>query len=143
MTEEEKNAQVDNQQDQTTDEFEVVMPEATRSEMTATGFKDQPDYLENFANFYISKFNQNDLEIMNLFDKNHNIVDIDDYLINNQSFSRKELVKHVLNIHDYNFENLLKEINSETGLDAEKLASYEDWDTWYESRRKLIPGTLS
>lgn len=143
MTEEEKNTQATVQNEDKESEFEVIMPEADRVEMDKTEFKDQPSYLTNFANFYISEFNQNDLEIMNLFDTNHNIVDINSYLINNKEFSRKELVKHVLQIHDYNFENLLTEITKQTDLDPKSLMTYDDWSNWYESRRKLIPGSLS
>lgn len=49
MTEDKKNTE----ETQEKEEFEVVMPEANRVEMPATEFKEQPDYLKTFANFYI------------------------------------------------------------------------------------------
>ena len=66
MTEDKKNTE----ETQEKEEFEVVMPEANRVEMPATEFKEQPDYLKTFANFYISKFDESDLEIMDVYDGN-------------------------------------------------------------------------
>ncbi|MCZ3622855.1 hypothetical protein L2666_07865 [Lactobacillus mulieris] len=126
-----------------TDEFEVVVPEANREEMPKAEFKEQPAYLVNFANFYIAKYNQNDLEIMGSFDKKGNILDINTYLLNNINFSRKELVKHVLNVHDYNFKSLLDEVVDKSNIDPESFATFEDWDKWYEAERNQIPGSLS
>lgn len=126
-----------------TDEFEVVVPEANREERPKAEFKEQPAYLVNFANFYIAKYNQNDLEIMGSFDKKGNILDINTYLLNNINFSRKELVKHVLNVHDYNFKSLLDEVVAKSNIDPESFATFEDWDKWYEAERNQIPGSLS
>ena len=95
MTEDKKNTE----ETQEKEEFEVVMPEANRVEMPATEFKEQPDYLKTFANFYISKFDESDLEIMDVYDGNHDVIEINTYLTNNMAFSRQNLVKHVLNIH--------------------------------------------
>ena len=80
MTEEEKNtnqkAEDQDEKDEENPDLEVVMPEANRVTMEPEQFKEQPDYLKVFANFYIAQFDQDDLEIINLYDKNHNMVDI-------------------------------------------------------------------
>ncbi|RVU69853.1 MULTISPECIES: hypothetical protein [Lactobacillus] len=147
MTEEEKNTN-QKAEDQAKDEdensdLEVVMPEANRVTMPAEEYKDQPDYLKTFANFYIAKFGEDDLEIINLYDENHNMVDINKYLLNNIHFPRKVLIKHVLQYHDYNFKNLLNEISKDEDIDPENMKTYEDWDAWYEKRRGKIAGSLS
>ena len=72
MTEDKKNTK----ETQEKEEFEVVMPEANRVEMPATEFKEQPDYLKTFANFYISKFDESDLEIMDVYDVNNDVIEI-------------------------------------------------------------------
>lgn len=147
MTEEEKNTNQKAEDQEETDEenpdLEVVMPEPNRVTMDPEEFKDQPDYLKIFANFYIAQFDQDDLEIINLYDKNHNMVDINKYLLNNIKFPRKSLIKHVLQYHDYNFKALLDEISKEEDIDPKEMKTYEDWDAWYEKRRSKIPGSLS
>lgn len=147
MTEEEKNtnqqAEDQEEKDQKEEEFKVVMPEANRVTMEQEDFKEQPDYLKIFANFYIAQFDQDDLEIINLYDKNHNMVDINKYLLNNIHFPRKTLIKHALQYHDYNFEALLDEIAKDEDIDPKEMKTYEDWDAWYEKRRSKIPGSLS
>lgn len=147
MTEEEKNTKQEAAQDQEdnndSDEFKVVVPKANRVTMDPEQFKEQPDYLKVFANFYISEFNQDDLEIINLYDTDHNMVDINDYLLNNIHFTRKNLVKHVLQYHDYNFQNILDEIQKEEKIDPKDMKTYDDWSNWYEKRRAQIPHSLS
>lgn len=148
MTEEEKNTnqQAEEQEEKEEDkkeEFKIVMPEANRVTMDQEEFKEQPDYLKIFANFYIAQFDQDDLEIINLYDKNHNMVDINKYLLNSIHFPRKTLIKHVLQYHDYNFEALLDEIAKDEDIDPKEMKTYEDWDAWYEKRRSKIPGSLS
>jgi hypothetical protein len=54
------------------DMFKLVMPEPQRVTMPAREVADQPAYLVNFANFYVSSFERDDLEIISEFD--------DDYL---------------------------------------------------------------
>ncbi len=125
------------------DEFKVVMPEANREEMPETPFETQPAYLKVFADFYIARFNENDLEIMNLFDTAHHIVDINTYLLDNLDFSRKNLVKHVLQIHGSDFKTLLTEIAEKTEIDPEEMATYEDWAAWYTKQREEIMHALS
>lgn len=148
MTEEEKNTKqaeeaATDEEEEDSDEFEVVMPEANRVTMPEEQYEEEPDYLKVFANFYIAEFNAKDLEIMNSFDKNHNCVDINKYLQNNIHFPRKVLIKHVLHLHAYNFQNLLDAISKKTDLDYKNLKTYEDWVNWYEDRRRQIPGSLS
>lgn len=150
MTEEEKNtkqaeeAEENQDEEEDDEEFEVVMPEANRVTMDPEEYKDEPDYLQVFANFYISEFNAKDLEIMNMFDDDHhNCVDINHFLQDNIHFPRKVLIKHALHTHDYNFQNLLDRIKEETGLDYKELKTYEAWENWYEDRRRQIPGSLS
>ncbi|WP_371870181.1 hypothetical protein [Lactobacillus corticis] len=123
--------------------FKVVMPEANRVTMPAEEYKEQPEYLVTFANFYISEFTRHDLEVMNLYDSNNNMMDINHYLIDNLSFSRKALIKHVLQNHDHNFMAILDKIKQDSGVDPETMASYEDWQNWYEKRRSEIQGSLS
>lgn len=122
--------------------FDVVMPEANRVVMDAEEIKKQPEYLETFANFYIAHFDQQDLEIMNLYDKGHNMIDINKYLLNNINFPRKTLMEHALQTHDHNFNNLLDEI-AKDDVNVENMVTFEDWDNWYEKRRREIPGSLS
>lgn len=147
MTEEEKNtnqkAKDQDEKDEENPDLEVVMPEANRVTMEPEQFKEQPDYLKVFANFYIAQFDQDDLEIINLYDKNHNMVDINKYLLNNIHFPRKTLIKHVLEYHDYNFKAILDEITKEEDIDPENMKTYDDWNNWYEDRRGRIPGSLS
>ncbi|ARD06269.1 hypothetical protein B1745_00810 [Lactobacillus amylolyticus] len=146
MTEEEKNTNQKAEEEKDEDEnpdFKVVMPKANRVTMEPEEFKEQPDYLKVFANFYIAQFGLDDLEIINLYDKNHNMVDINKYLLNNIHFPRKTLIKHVLQYHDYNFKALLDEISKDEDIDPEQMKTYEDWNTWYEKRRTKIPGSLS
>ncbi|MBU3828834.1 MAG: hypothetical protein H9806_06890 [Candidatus Lactobacillus pullistercoris] len=147
MTEEEKNtnqkAEDQDEKDEENPDLEVVMPEANRVTMEPEQFKEQPDYLKVFANFYIAQFDQDDLEIINLYDKNHNMVDINKYLLNNIHFPRKTLIKHVLEYHDYNFKAILDEITKEEDIDPENMKTYDDWNNWYEDRRGRIPGSLS
>lgn len=146
MTEEEKNTNQKAEEEKDEDEnpdFKVVMPKANRVTMEPEKFKEQPDYLKVFANFYIAQFGLDDLEIINLYDKNHNMVDINKYLLNNIHFPRKTLIKHVLQYHDYNFKALLDEISKDEDIDPEQMKTYEDWNTWYEKRRAKIPGSLS
>lgn len=140
MTEEEKNT---NTNEEENDELKVVMPEPNRVVMTPEVFKEQPDYLKVFANFYIAQFDQRDLEIMNLYDIDHNVVDINHYLMVNIHFPRKTLIKNVLQYHDYNFMNILEEIKKDEDIDPESMTTYESWADWYEARRKKIPGSLS
>ena len=145
MTEEEKNtnqkAEDQDEKDEENPDLEVVMPEANRVTMEPEQFKEQPDYLKVFANFYIAQFDQDDLEIINLYDKNHNMVDINKYLLNNIHFPRKTLIKHVLEYHDYNFKAILDEITKEEDIDPENMKTYDDWNNWYEDRRGRIPGS--
>ena len=147
MTEEEKNtnqkAEDQDEKDEENPDLEVVMPEANRVTMEPEQFKEQPDYLKVFANFYIAQFDQDDLEIINLYDKNHNMVDINKYLLNNIHFPRKTLIKHVLEYHDYNYKAILDEITKEEDIDPENMKTYDDWNNWYEDRRGRIPGSLS
>ena len=146
MTEEEKNTNQKAEEEKDEDEnpdFKVVMPKANRVTMEPEEFKEQPDYLKVFANFYIAQFGLDDLEIINLYDKNHNMVDINKYLLNNIHFPRKTLIKHVLQYHDYNFKALLDEISKDEDIDPEQMKTYEDRNTWYEKRRAKIPGSLS
>lgn len=119
------------------------MPEAKLVVMDQEEFKEQPDYLKVFANFYIAEFDGRDLEIMNLYDTDHNIVDINNYLRNNIHFPRKTLVKHVLQWHDYNFKNLLDEMKKKENIDPESMNTYEAWEDWYEKRRSEIQSALS
>lgn len=146
MTEEEKNtnqkAEEEKEEDENPD-LKVVMPEANRVTMEPEEFKEQPDYLKVFANFYIAQFDLDDLEIINLYDKEHNMVDINKYLLNNIHFPRKTLIKHVLQYHDYNFKALLDEISKDEDIDPKEMKTYEDWSTWYEKRRGKIAGSLS
>lgn len=141
MTEEEKKNQEG--QEEENEDLEVVVPEANKTDMTKHEFKEEPDYLVNFANFYIAKFDESDLEIINTFDEHHDMVDINLYLTNNIDFSRKALIKHVLDVHDYNFQRLLDEIKAKTGLSPESLKTYEDWDNWYTDQRGQLPQSLS
>lgn len=149
LTEEEKNTQAaeaakgQGKDEEEDDEFKVVMPEANRTTMPDETYEEQPDYLQVFANFYITEFNAKDLEIMNGFDNKHNCVDINHYLQNNIHFSRKDLIKHALHRHAYNFQDLLDSIQEKTGLDYKSLKTYQDWVNWYEDQRRQIPGSLS
>ena len=147
MTEKENNStDKDNEKEQEKDEKEeikVVMPDAEWTTMPQEEFAEQSEHLTVFADFYISKFNQRDLEIMNLYDDNSNMVDINHYLLDNIHFSRKELVKHVLQYHAQNFQSIIDQIADKDNVDATKMTSYDDWDNWYEDRRNNIPTSLS
>lgn len=130
LTEEEKNAQAqaDKENEEENEDLKVVMPEANKTTMPAEEFKDQPDYLKVFANFYIAEFDEDDLEVINLYDTNHNMVDINGYLLNNIHFPRKKLVDHVLQYHDYNFKDLLKVMAEKTGVKPDEMLTYEAWE---------------
>ena len=148
LTEKENNSkEKDNEKEQEKkdkeEELKVVMPDAEWTTMPEEEFTEQPDYLKVFADFYIAQFNQRDLEIMNLYDTNSNMVDINHYLLNNIKFTRKELVKHVLQYHAQNFQSIIDEIAAKDGVDAEKMTSYRDWNNWYEERRNKISTSLS
>lgn len=140
---EEKNTNQNVEETEENDDLKVVMPEPNRVTMDAEEYKEQPEYLKVFANFYIAHFDSRDLEIMNLYDTNHNIVDINHYLMDNIHFPRKTLVKHVLQYHDYNFKNLLDEMKKQENIDPESFSTFEDWDEWYEKRRSEIQSALS
>lgn len=144
MTEEEKNAQAQaDKETEENDDLKVVMPEANKTTMPKEEFKEQPDYLKVFANFYIAQFDEDDLEIINLYDEKHNMVDINSYLLNNIHFSRKKLLDHVLQYHDYNFKNLLDVMIEKTGVKPESMLTYEAWDKWYKEQRAKISSSLS
>lgn len=144
LTEEEKNAQAQaDKETEENDDLKVVMPEANKTTMPKEEFKEQPDYLKVFANFYIAQFDEDDLEIINLYDEKHNIVDINSYLSNNIHFPRKKLIDHVLQYHDYNFKNLLDVMIEKTGVKPEDMLTYEAWDKWYEEQRAKISSSLS
>ncbi|CDI57768.1 hypothetical protein VKX94_00315 [Lactobacillus helveticus] len=144
MTEEEKNAQAQaDKETEENDDLKVVMPEANKTTMPKEEFKEQPDYLKVFANFYIAQFDEDDLEIINLYDEKHNMVDINSYLLNNIHFPRKKLIDHVLQYHDYNFKNLLDVMIEKTGVKPEDMLTYEAWDKWYKEQRAKISSSLS
>ena len=144
MTEEEKNAQAQaDKETEENDDLKVVMPEANKTTMPKEEFKEQPDYLKVFANFYIVQFDEDDLEIINLYDEKHNMVDINSYLLNNIHFPRKKLIDHVLQYHDYNFKNLLDVMIEKTGVKPEDMLTYEAWDKWYKEQRAKISSSLS
>ncbi|AZK91924.1 hypothetical protein IMAU30049_00114 [Lactobacillus helveticus] len=144
LTEEEKNAQAQaDKETEENDDLKVVMPEANKTTMPKEEFKEQPDYLKVFANFYIAQFDEDDLEIINLYDEKHNMVDINSYLLNNIHFPRKKLIDHVLQYHDYNFKNLLDVMIEKTGVKPEDMLTYEAWDKWYEEQRAKISSSLS
>ena len=144
LTEEEKNAQAQaDKETEENDDLKVIMPEANKTTMPKEEFKEQPDYLKVFANFYIAQFDEDDLEIINLYDEKHNIVDINSYLSNNIHFPRKKLIDHVLQYHDYNFKNLLDVMIEKTGVKPEDMLTYEAWDKWYEEQRAKISSSLS
>ncbi len=144
LTEEEKNAQAQaDKETEENDDLKVVMPEANKTTMPKEEFKEQPDYLKVFANFYIAQFDEDDLEIINLYDEKHNMVDINSYLSNNIHFPRKKLIDHVLQYHDYNFKNLLDVMIEKTGVKPEDMLTYEAWDKWYEEQRAKISSSLS
>lgn len=132
-----------NETEEENDEIKVVMPKATWTTMPQEQFKEQPEYLQVFANFYIAKFNQRDLEVMSTYDVNSNMVDINHYLMDNIHFIRKELVRHVLQYHDKNFNQLVDEIVRQDQIDKQSMTSYEDWDNWYEQRRNNFSTSLS
>ncbi|WEV36860.1 hypothetical protein [Lactobacillus sp. ESL0677] len=140
MTEQENNTKDTEQEN---DELKVVMPDADWSTMTQEEFAEQPDYLQVFTDFYISQFNQRDLEIMDRYDTNANMVDINHYLLDNIKFSRKELIRHVLQYHAANFQSLIDEIAKKDEVDPSKMTTYIDWDNWYEDRRSKIENSLS
>ncbi|GIP66439.1 hypothetical protein LhelvAHU1049_06440 [Lactobacillus helveticus] len=144
LTEEEKNAQAQaDKETEENDDLKVVMPEANKTTMPKEEFKEQPDYLKVFANFYIAQFDEDDLEIINLYDEKHNMVDINSYLLNNIHFPRKKLLDHVLQYHDYNFKNLLDVMIEKTGVKPEAMLTYEAWDKWYKEQRAKISSSLS
>lgn len=152
MTEKENNIKDTEKNDKENDkenneeenqELKVVMPEADWKTMPAEEFAEQPGYLKVFTDFYIAKFNQRDLEIMNMYDVNSNMVDINHYLLDNIHFGRKELVRHTLQYHAHNLQNIVDEIAAKDGVDAKNMTSYHDWDTWYEERRDNISSSLS
>ena len=144
MTEEENNAQAQaDKETEENDDLKVVMPEANKTTMPKEEFKEQPDYLKVFANFYIAQFDEDDLEIINLYDEKHNMVDINSYLLNNIHFPRKKLLDHVLQYHDYNFKNLLDVMIEKTGVKPEAMLTYEAWDKWYKEQRAKISSSLS
>lgn len=144
MTEEEKNAQAQaDKETEENDDLKVVMPEANKTTMPKEEFKEQPDYLKVFANFYIAQFDEDDLEIINFYDEKHNMVDINSYLLNNIHFPRKKLIDHVLQYHDYNFKNLLDVMIEKTGVKPEDMLTYAAWDKWYEEQRAKISSSLS
>jgi hypothetical protein len=132
-----------NETEEENDEIKVVMPKATWTTMPQEQFKEQPEYLQVFANFYIAKFNQRDLEVMSTYDVNSNMVDINHYLMDNIHFIRKELVRHVLQYHDNDFNQLVDEIVRQDQIDKQSMTSYEDWDNWYEQRRNNFSTSLS
>lgn len=125
------------------DLLKIVMPEPERVTMPAREVEEQPAYLVNFANFYVSSFERDDLEIISEFDSDHNMVNINHYLLLNQPFSRKNLVKHVLIDHAHNFQAILDKMTAETGVDPEAMTTYEDWSNWYEGVRAKIESSLS
>lgn len=135
--EEKKNQEID-------DMYKIVMPEPERVTMPAREIPDQPDYLVNFANFYIASFERDDLEIISEYDGDgHNMVNINHYLLLNQPFTRKNLVKHVLVDHAHNFQAILDKMTEKTGVDPEAMTTYEDWSKWYEAERAKIESSLS
>lgn len=140
MTEQENNTKDTEQEN---DELKVVMPDANWSTMTQEEFTEQPDYLQVFTDFYISQFNQRDLEIMDRYDTNANMVDINHYLLDNIHFSRKELIRHALQYHANNFQNLIDEIAKQDEVDPSNMTTYTDWDNWYEDCRNKIENSLS
>ncbi|WEV70762.1 hypothetical protein OZY43_07450 [Lactobacillus sp. ESL0785] len=140
MTEEENNTKDTEQEN---DELKVVIPEANWSTMPQEEFAEQPDYLQVFTDFYISQFNQRDLEIMDLYDNDANMVDINHYILDNISFSRKELIRHALQYHAKNFQSLIDEITKQDKIEASKMTTYKDWENWYEDRRNHIDNSLS
>lgn len=142
MTEDSKK-NTEETKDNQEEKFQVVIPEPNRVEMPKAEFAVQPDYLKVFANFYIAKFEAADLEIMDTYDGDHDVVEINTYITNNESFSRKNLVKHILNIHADRFKEILNNIKEETGTDPESMKTYEDWDKWYVAERNKIQQTLS
>lgn len=144
MTEKENNIkEQDNEKEQENEELEVVMPEANWTTMPEEEFAEQPDYLQVFADFYIAKFNQRDLEIMNTYDVGSNMVDINHYVIDNINFERRDLVKHALQYHADNFQSIIDEIAKQDGVASAKMTSYRDWNDWYEDRRNNIATSLS
>lgn len=141
LAEEEKNIQEQDQEEDTA--YKVVMPEPNRVTMPAREVPEQPAYLVNFANFYVSSFERNDLEIISEFDSDHNMININHYLLKNQPFSRKDLVRHVLVDHANNFLAILNNMTEKTGVDPEAMSTYEDWSAWYEEQRSKIHSSLS
>ncbi|WEV39659.1 hypothetical protein OZX56_00810 [Lactobacillus sp. ESL0684] len=139
MTEKEKNTK-DNEE---TIDLEVVVPQANWKTMPQEEFTSQPDYLQIFADFYIAQFNERDLEIMDAYDTDANMVDINHYIIDNINFSRRELVKHVLQYHGQNFQNLVDEIVKQDNIAPTEMTTYQDWENWYEDRRSHITNSLS
>ena len=144
LTEKENNIkEQDNEQEQENEDLKVVMPDAEWTTMPDEEFDEQPDYLKVFTDFYIAKFNQRDLEIMNMYDVNSNMVDINHYVIDNINFGRRELIKHALQYHANNFQSIVDEIVKQDKVEPEKMTSYKDWDNWYENRRDNISTSLS
>ena len=144
LTEKENNIkEQDNEQEQENEDLKVVMPDAEWTTMPDEEFDEQPDYLKVFTDFYIAKFNQRDLEIMNMYDVNSNMVDINHYVIDNINFGRRELIKHALQYHANNFQSIVDEIVKQDKVEPEKMTSYTDWDNWYENRRDNISTSLS
>lgn len=72
---------------------------------------------------------------MGSFDERGNILDTNTYLLNSISFSWKELVKYVLNVHDYSFKSLLNEAITKSNIDPENFVTFESWDERYEAER--------
>lgn len=144
MTEEENKIKEQEQdKEKENNELKVVMPDAEWTTMSEQKFADQPEYLKVFTDFYLAKFNQRDLEIMNMYDVNSNMVDINHYVMDNINFGRRELIRHALQYHAKNFQSIIDEIVKENQVDLEKMISFNDWDNWYEERRKNISTSLS
>ncbi len=144
MTEKENNIkEQDKEKEQENEELKVVMPEAEWTTMPTEEFAEQPEYLKVFTDFYIAKFNQRDLEIMNMYDVDSNMVDINHYVMDNINFGSQELVRHALQYHANNFQSIVDEIVQKDHVEPEKMTSYLDWDKWYEDRRDNISTSLS
>lgn len=134
MTEFTEDNQLTEDQEEST-EFDVVVP---KEEMTF--MDEQPDgtfdaHTLSFMSFYIKQFKTDNLEVMNDFDINGVMMELNKFILNNVNYARKALALRTLNIHSAIVESLMQNIEAKSDVEVKDFTSYDQWENWYRKVR--------
>lgn len=134
------NEEVDTVED---DQFEVVVPKEDMIIMDERATPDFSAHELSFVSFYIKQFKTDNLEVMDDFDVDGSMMELNKYILNNINFTRKRLAVHTLIRHQALIDDLMDNIEKTSKVKAKGFTSYEQWQDWYDAVRATGRSAMS